>query len=163
MLKLNIVPQGAREIMMLYGAPGRIVNDHFEADPAWARENLKRFALGFPLRQSWDQAVLHSFVAHRLVGDVMVDALEEIHAYYGLAVMRRYGLDFWGGVYNPRFKRNGSEPSAHAWGIAIDYCPDLGPYGQPSRIPWPIHEAFIKRGFVNLDQDSMHFQACDDY
>ena len=163
MLKLDVLPIGVQEMLLLYGAPGKIVDDHFEADRTWVQENLKRFKLSFPLRQSWDHKVLRSFPAHRLVGNVMVEALEEIHDYYGLTVMRRYGLDLWGGVYNPRFKRNSTQPSTHAWAIAIDYCPDLGPYGKPSRIPWPIHDAFTKRGFVNLDFDSMHFQAVENY
>ena len=163
MLKLDVLPKGVQEMLLLYGAPGKIVDNHFEADPAWAQENLKRFKLSCPLRQSWDLKIIHSFPAHKLVGNVMVDALDEIYAYYGLAEMRRYGLDLWGGVYNPRYKTNGTQPSAHAWGIAIDYCPDLGPYGKPSRIPWPIVDAFLKRGFVNLPEDGMHFQAVEDY
>jgi hypothetical protein len=164
MLKLETIPNGIDEIVKVYGAAGRILDGTFKADPAWFKDNVEVFHLSFPLRQSWDYREIRAFHAHKKIGAVMVDALEEIHEFYGLQLMRRHGLDFWGGVYNPRLKRGSSEPSAHAWAIAIDYCPGLGPYDEPTRIPWPIVDAFLKRGFVNLpENDGMHFQGCEDY
>ena len=164
MLKLEYVPKGIDEIVDYYGTAGRIVDGQFKVDPDWFTENVEVFHLSFPLRQSWDYRELRAFHAHKKVGAPMVDALEEIHGFYGLQLMRLYDLDFWGGVYNPRLKRGSREPSAHAWAIAIDLCPGLGPYDEPTRIPWPIVEAFLKREFVNLpENDGMHFQGCEDY
>ena len=168
MYKLAQVPDGLQAIMALYGVPGRMENGRYVADRAWVAENLARFYLSFPLRQSWPPySELRSFYAHKLVGHVMIDALEEIHDFYGLSFMRRHGLDYWGGVYNPRLKTGGSEPSAHAWAVAIDYCPELGQRGDPPRMPWPIVDAFTKRGFewggLWETPDGMHAQAARGY
>jgi len=164
MLRLEHIPKGIGEIIEYYGAAGRIVDSKFKADGDWFAENVRTFHLSFPLKQSWNQQEIRAFHAHKKVGAVMVDALEEIYALYGHRLMRLHGLDQFGGVYNPRFKFRGDEPSTHSWAIAIDYCPSLGPFGEPSRMPWPIVEAFLKRGFVNpWNNDGMHFQACEDY
>jgi hypothetical protein len=153
MLKLEHIPKRIDEIVEVYGAAGRIVDGQLKVNPDWISENVEVF-----------HREILAFHAHRKIGAVMVDALEEIYAFYGLPLMRRQGLGFWGGVYNPRLKRRSREPSTHAWAIAIDYCPGLGSYDEPTRVPWPIAEAFLKRGFVNLpEDDGMHFQAAEDY
>lgn len=165
MCKLTVVPDGLDWIIARYGLPGTPSGKTFKPDRDWVAENIRSFALPFSIRQSWDQAEIRSFWAHRLVGAAMIDAIEEIHDFYGLAYMRKHRLDQWGGVYNPRFKRGSTkEPSAHAWGIAIDWCPEMAPYGERTRMPWPIVEAFLRRGFENLPvTDGMHFQACIGY
>lgn len=164
MLKLEYVPKGIGEIIEYYGAAGKITNGKFTVDRNWFTENVAVFHLSFPLRQSWDYKEIRAFHAHNKVGAVMCDALEEIYALYDQRLMRLHNLDYFGGVYNPRLKTGGNDPSTHSWGIAIDYCPNLGPYGEPSRVPWPIVEAFRKRGFVNLwDKDGMHNQACSEF
>ena len=164
MLKLDHIPNGIGEIIEYHGAAGKIVDGKFKVDGDWFAENVKVFHLSFPLRQSWDQREIRAFHAHKKVGPVMVDALEEIFALYGLRLMRLHSLDLFGGVYNPRMKTGSNEPSTHSWAIPIDLCPNLGPYGEVSRIPWPIVEAFLKRGFENLwNGDGMHFQACEGY
>jgi len=163
MLKLEYVPHGIEDIVRYYGAPGQLVKDKFKVNMDWFTENVKVFHLSFPLRQSWNQQEIRAFHAHKKVGAVMADALEEIYTFYGLRMMRRHGLDSWGGIYNPRLKRRSGEPSTHAWGIAIDYCPELGPHNEPGRVPWVVVDAFLKRGFINLLDDQMHFQACEEY
>ena len=161
MLKLRYVPDGIDDIVKYYGIPGQVVNGKFVKSDDWFKENVEVFRLSFPLRQSWDYKEVRAFHAHRLVGAVMVDALEEIHEFYGLHFMRLHGLDYTGGTYNPRFKRGQKDPSTHAFAISIDQCPQLGSFNEPSRIPWPIVEAFLKRGFINFPAfDGMHFQAC---
>lgn len=162
MHKLEYVPNGLPEIMSYYGTPGRMINGHFQADQKWKQDNLQYFGLPFPLRQSWDQKEIRGFWIHRKVGPAMVDALEEIWGLYGLGRMQHHNLDQWGGCYNPRMKTGANELSTHAWAIAIDFLPKLGPYGEPSRVPWPVVEAFRKRGFVNLQGDAMHHQAAGD-
>jgi len=167
MLKLEYIPKGIDEIVDYYGAAGRIVNGKFKKDQGWFDENVKVFHLSFPLRQSWNQQEIRAFHAHKKVGAVMADALQEIYEFYGLRLMRLHGLDFWGGVYNPRLKRGSREPSTHAWAIAIDQCPELGPYGEAPRTPWILVEAFVKRGFLwgGLWEypDGQHFQAADGF
>lgn len=145
------LPNGYDEIVEHFGTVG-------------GKSYLQSFELPFSLRQSWDQKIVWSFWAHRYVGWAIVDALVEIKEFYGLPNMRKYRLDQWGGIHNVRRKKGSDDWSTHAWGIAIDYCPELGPYGEPSRMPWIIVEAFTKRGFRNLHgHDGMHFQACTGY
>lgn len=168
MFKLEGVPQGLTAILDTYGTPGYTEKGKFVVDQAWAKENLQYYVLPFPLRQSWDLKEIRGFWIHKKVGHAMVDALEEIKEFYGLAFMRKHGLDLWGGCYAPRFKRTDSqEPSAHAWAIAIDMCPELGQLGASPTMPWHVVEAFVKRGFewggLWDDPDGMHFQACGGY
>lgn len=167
MIKLQMVPEGPDEIIRWYGVPGRVEGKRFVADREWIAENLKYFKLSFPLRQSWDYKQIQGFYIHKKVGPAMIDALEEVRNVYGMAYMRLKALDYWGGCHNPRLKRGSREPSTHAFAISIDYCPDLGKMGDPSRMPWHIVEAFIKRGFewggLWREPDGMHFQACTMY
>lgn len=164
MVVLDHVPEGLAEIESYYGKAGEVVEGDFRANAEWVKENLAVFEVVFPLRQSWDLREIRGFHAHIKVGLAIVDALNEIKDFYGLAYMRRHGLDYYGGVYNPRCKRGSWQPSTHAWGIAIDYCPGLGPMGERSLMPWPIVDAFLRRGFENLPKtDGMHFQACREY
>jgi hypothetical protein len=164
MIPLMHVPEGLREIEAFYGRAFSVQGNQIVMDDAWVKDNLKVFDVGFPLRASWDSHEVQRFVAHKKVGAAMVDALQEIKEFYGLSFMRKHGLDLWGGVYNPRFKRGTKEPSVHAWAIAIDVCPDLGPIGERTRMPWPIVDAFLKRGFENLPgTDGQHFQAVRGY
>ena len=165
---LERIPDGLEEILAVYGTPGFVEEGRFVPNQTWIRENLRRFNLSFPLHESWSPyRTLTSFLAHRLVGDAMVDALEEIQDYFGLGRMQHHGLDYWGGVYNPRMKTGEDEPSLHAWAVAIDYCPALGPYGEPSRMPWVVVEAFTKRGFewggLWQVRDGHHFQMASGY
>ncbi len=164
MVKLEQVPEGLEGIIARYGVCGSAGPEIFLPDRTWVSENIRLFHLPVPLRRSWDLVEITTMPAHRLVGDAMVDAIAEIYEFYGLATMRMHSLDLWGGVYNPRFKRGSRQPSTHAWGIAIDWCPALGPFGERTRLPWPIVEAFLHRGFENLPaSDGMHFSASRGY
>lgn len=164
MIKLEYIPNGLHEIIEYYGDPGSIDKDgNAHVDRKWYKKNISYFSLSFPLHKSWNGEQINGFIAHNKVGPAMIDAIEEIKAYGGLRFLRQYNLDRWGGVWNPRFKKGKKEPSTHMFGIAIDYCPALGLFGEPSRMPCFIVEAFLKRGFVNLKRDAMHFQGCSSY
>ena len=154
MIVLEYIPDGIEEIINYYGDPKN--ND-------WFKKNIIVCTLPFSLRQSWNQNRISKFHVHKLVEPAMKDALLEIEEYGGIVFLRQYFLDQWGGVYNDRNKRGSNTPSTHAWGIAIDYCPELGPFKEMNRMPYFIVKAFIKRGFINLKHDGMHYQACDNY
>lgn len=162
---LPIVPNGLEEIKALYGDPQHIPG---KPDVEWERENLSTFQLPYPLRLSWDKDTLVSTVtAHKLVGEYICDALDEIGQYNGGWYLDKFGYNRFGGIYNPRFKRGIDELSTHAWGIAIDLNPHLGPLGEESKMPDFIVKAFTNRGFVwggvFPRPDGMHFQACSGY
>ena len=151
---LDHVPDGIEEIIDYYGDPKK---------KGWFDDNVVVCQLPFSLRQSWNGVRVDRFHVHRLVEPAMRDALLEIEAYAGIIFLRRHDLDMWGGIYNDRNKRGSNVPSTHSWGIAIDCCPELGPFGDPSRIPYFIVDAFLKRGFVNLKYDGQHNQAAKNY
>jgi len=168
MIKLEYVPNGLDEIIKYYGKPWRINEKNKRVvDLEWKKANLSYFCLPFSLRKSWNQQEIKGFVAHKKVGAAMIDALLEIEEYAGLPFLQRYELDQWGGVYNFRsqYLPNGKRGplSTHAWAIAIDYCHDLGPVGEKSRMPHFIVEAFTKRGFVGTEIDGQHHQAARNY
>jgi len=156
---LRSVPCGLEEIIEIYG-------DCFAAD--WYKENTVWQRSPFAMRLSWSPAqYIGGFIAHRLVGPVIADALTAIRDFGGLGFLRENSYDLWGGCLNMRPKKDGVGTSTHAWGIAVDYCPHLGQFGVPSHMPAFIVEAFTKRGFVNggawKKPDGMHQQACDGY
>jgi len=155
MIILNHVPDGIEEIIEYYGDP--------KEDDNWFKNNMIICTLPFSLRQSWNQKRIDRFHVHKLVEPAMRDALLEIEEYGGIIFLRQYMLDQWGGVYADRNKRGSNIPSTHSWGIAIDMNPSLGPNGGPSRVPYFIVRAFIRRGFENLKNDGMHNQACHGY
>ncbi len=133
--------------------------------------NQIRVLLPFAMRLDWDlNSKVSSTQCHRLVGDKLTAALEDILKHYGMSEIQRLGIDRFGGVLNVRKKRGGSTWSAHAWGTAIDLWPSM------NQLAWKkdravfakpeykeMHEAFTRYGWMSLgkcyDFDHMHFQV----
>ena len=165
MIRLEYRPHGYQEIVEYYGHPGDIdAKGNAKVDAHWYRKNIAYFKIGMTLRRSWDQEIITGFIMHRKIAPALIDALHAIRDYGGQRFLEAYKLDQWGGVFNPRWKRGTKEPSTHFFGISLDYCPLLGPLGEPGRMPGFILDAFAERGFSNLwKTDSMHNQACTGY
>jgi len=162
MKSLSILPNGYDEVVRVYGNPD--ANNDGIPDPIWKIGNLKLFKFPEPMRIAWGK---HGFVtyfrAHRLVGDVIVDALDEIFDQVGILEMRAKTWDYWGGCYCFRLNSNAKTPklSTHSWAIACDINPHLAPNGvKECGQPIPIIRAFKSRGFVWAAGDWMHAQAC---
>lgn len=98
-------------------------------------------------------------------------ALDEVFNFYGGAEgCKAFGLTSGYG-WNFRNITGGSKPSTHAWGIAIDICADLNPYGvngDAALFMQPTYQPFLdimeKYGWFSLARywngnDAMHFQA----
>ena len=104
-----------------------------------------------------------NFYGNKRIYPAVFDAFSEIMDYYGLDFIREHGLDNYGGCYELRQTRGGTRMSDHAWGMAIDYLPHLGRYGQPSMIPYHVVEIFKSKGFVWggdwAKPDGMHFSG----
>lgn len=152
---LNNIPAGYEEIVSKYGEPGDV-------------RMMQRFLAPFPLKISWDKTIETNWIyGHKDIVPVFIDGLHEVLHVYGKAYIVKYELDIFGGCFNNRNKRGIEEPSTHAWGIAIDYIPNYGPYHKEGRVPKPIVDIFKKRGFVWggdwIPADGMHWQACKDY
>jgi len=141
------------DLNKVYGLPG---------------ESLVKLRLPYPMRLSWDKRkIARNIIVHKDVGPAMIEALEEVLKAVGYNYLRENDFDLFGGAYNHRKIRGGEKLSVHSWGVAIDINPHLGPYDYSAykagayidRQPDVIKQAFIKRGFVNLPWDTMHFQA----
>lgn len=106
---------------------------------------------------------------HKLIAADVEAALKEILAHYGLAEIKRLGLDQYSGSYNYRKSTNGSSLSMHAWGIALDFAAEKNTYAMKKpkaslshpdcEMWWKIWE---KHGAVSLGRecnyDWMHLQ-----
>jgi hypothetical protein len=107
---------------------------------------------------------------HKRVADSLGEILARLYDHYGEAELRRLGLHRYGGSYNCRAMRGGTQASTHSWGIAIDWYPsrnklrwgrDQASLASPDCDAWwRIWEA---EGWVSLGRsrnfDWMHVQA----
>ena len=131
---------------------------------------LVTIALPYPMRLAWDKnTVIRKMRCHRLVAQNFSNAFSEILQVYGLAEIQRLGIDLFGGCFNFRAMRGGTEWSRHAWAIAIDLDPERNglkvPYSK-SNFAKPeyarLHAIMENHGFENLGKvkgyDSMHWQ-----
>ncbi len=132
---------------------------------------LVTIKLPFPMRLSWDlKTVINSFQCHKSIANQLLAALNEILDHYGLAEIQRLGIDLYGGCFNYRAMRGGTELSIHSWGLAWDLDPArnlLKETSRTARFARPEYKAmidiFYKHGFESLGReknyDWMHFQV----
>lgn len=131
---------------------------------------LTYITLPFPMKLAWDTKVtVKKMAIHKLIADNLSAALTEILTIYGLPKIQELGIDLFGGSFNYRQMRGGSEWSKHAFGIAIDLDParnGLKTIYSKSNFAKPeyqkLHEIFEKHGFINLGKtkgyDAMHWE-----
>lgn len=144
------------EIIAKYGQPGTA--------------NLVQMALPYPMRIAWDPKVtVNKIQVHKLVAPKLRAVFDELLATYGLKEIQRLGIDLFGGCYNYRKQRGGSDWSRHAWGIAVDLDPARNQLKQTSKTAQfakpeykKMIEIFYKHGFKGLgpekNYDWMHFE-----
>lgn len=146
------------EILQVFGEPG-------------GRDaTAGRCTLPFPFALAWDQSQeVRSFACHRLLGDVLTSIFATAVAHYGEMRFCLLDLDQFGGCFNHRVMRGGTELSVHSWGAAVDLDPvrnqlrwgrDRAAFAKPDyEAWWNIVEA---HGAVSLGRrknyDWMHFQ-----
>lgn len=169
--KLEHVPHGLKEILDYYGDPDR--DGDWDLDPDWYKENTRVFKMPFPLRLSWDHSRSVSYLRfHVKVGDVIVDALEDVVEEHGYDFLRMHDWDLLGSAFHFRRMKGQKFLSTHSWGIAIDLNPETARWGgQPESQPKFIVDAFKIRGFnwggdwdpEKYTVDPMHFQAATGY
>jgi hypothetical protein len=134
------------------------------------RPYLVTINLPYPMRLAWDKnTVITKMRCHRLVANQFKAIFAEILAVYGMANIVKLGLDLYGGCFNFRAMRGGSDYSRHSWGVAIDLDPERNQLKETSataRFARPEYKAmidiFYKHGFESLGRqknyDWMHFQ-----
>lgn len=145
------------EIIKKYGRPGD-------------ESKFVKIELPYPMVIAWDKKYsITKMTCHYLVAENFKKVFSDILKYYGLPEIKRLGIDLYGGCYNFRQMRGGSDWSRHSWAIAIDLSPEKNPLKtkwKDSQFAKPEYkkmiDAFYRNGFVSLGLergfDAMHFE-----
>lgn len=131
---------------------------------------LTSIKLPYPMRLSWDKSTkVTTMKCHKLVANNFLAVFNDLLKHYGLAKLQELEIDVFGGCFNFRKMRGGSDWSRHSWGIAIDLNPEKNELKTPfaksqfSKPEYkPLIDIFYKHGFINLgvekNYDSQHFE-----
>ena len=131
---------------------------------------LTTIQLPYPMRLAWDKdTVVTKMRCHNLVAGKFIKIFSQILAHYGPEKIKELGIDLYGGCFNFRKMRGGSDWSRHSWGVAIDLDPErnqLKETKKTARFARPEYKAmidiFYANGFASLgveqNRDFMHFE-----
>jgi hypothetical protein len=133
--------------------------------------NLVSLTLPYSMKLSWDKSkTVTKITCNKKVKDSIEKVLVEVKSHYGLEAIKTLKLDLFGGCFNDRPIRNGTRPSTHAWGIALDFDPennqlkwgrDKATFAKPDYDAW--WQIWESEGWVSLGRarnfDWMHVQA----
>jgi hypothetical protein len=132
---------------------------------------LVKIELPYPMKLAWDKTiVVNSIRCHYSVADKLKAIFKDILDTYGIEKIKKLGIDLYGGCFNFRKMRNGSEMSIHSWGIAVDLDPERNTLTETKKTARfarpeykPMIDIFYKHGFESLgvekNFDWMHFQV----
>jgi hypothetical protein len=131
---------------------------------------LTTINLPYPMFLNWATGTyVRKISCHKLIAEKLTNVFKEILEHYGIDKIKELQLDDFGGCFNYRAMRGGTQLSVHSWGLAIDLDPDrnlLKETSKTARFARPEYKAmidiFYKNGFVSLGReknyDWMHFQ-----
>jgi len=126
--------------------------------------------LPYPMKLAWDlDTRVTKMRCHKDVAQNFLAVFNDILREYGHAKITELGIDRFGGCFNYRKMRGGSQWSKHSWGIAIDLDPARNLLKETSRTARfaraeykPMIDIFYKHGFLSLGReknfDWMHFE-----
>lgn len=135
---------------------------------------LTTIKLPYPMRLAWDKKTqVKTMRCHKLVANDFENVFNDLLKEYGYEKLVELGIDLFGGCFNFRAMRGGSDYSRHSWGIAIDLDPErnqLKETSKTARFARPEYskmiEIFNRHGFVSLGKeknyDWMHFEHTGD-
>ena len=147
-----------KQITQIYGKPNQ------------QGSYLTTIQLPYPMRLAWDKKTkVNTMRCHKLVANEFTNVFNELLAHYGYEKIVELGIDIFGGCFNFRAMRGGSDYSRHSWGIAIDLHPErnqLKETSKTARFARPEYkdmiDIFYKHGFISLGReknyDWMHFE-----
>jgi hypothetical protein len=148
-----------QQIIAKYGKPDDDGSDY-----------LVTLNLPYPMRLAWDtDTTVIRIRCHRLIKDKLSAVFNDLLEHYGLAEIKRLGIDLFGGCFAFRKMRGGNDYSRHSWAIAIDLDPARNSLKATSRTAQfakpaykPMIDIFYKHGFISLGReknyDWMHFE-----
>lgn len=156
MATVKVAQLTTEQIKAKYGPPGE--------------SRLEYINLPYPMRIAWDKNTKVSRIrCHKLIAPNLLNVFKELLQVYGYDKIVELGIDLFGGCYNFRQMRGGSEWSRHSWGIAIDLDPERNQlkwnkakaqFGKPEY--QKMIDIFYKHGFLSLgwekNYDWMHFE-----
>jgi len=131
---------------------------------------LTQIELPFPLRIAWDKKTsVKKITCNKAIAEPLKSVFNDILKTYGLAKIQELGIDLFGGCFNFRQMRGGTNYSVHAWGLAIDLDPERNQLKETAKTARfarpeykPMIDIFYKHGFISLGReknyDWMHFQ-----
>ena len=131
---------------------------------------LTKVDIPFTMILAWDRSIsVNSISCHKLVAKNMKAALTGILKEYGPLKIQQLGINIYGGCFNYRKMRGGTDWSRHSWGVAIDLDPERNQLHEThltARFARPDYkkmiDIFYDNGFVSLgrekDYDWMHFE-----
>lgn len=131
---------------------------------------LTTIKLPYPMRLAWDKSTkVTTMRCHNLVANNFLGVFNELLEVYGLERIQELGIDLFGGCFNFRQMRGGSDYSRHSWGVAIDLDPERNKLKETSKTARfaraeykTMIDIFYKHGFLSLGReknyDFMHFE-----
>ncbi len=134
---------------------------------------LVSIKLPYPMRLAWDKDTkVTTMRCHKSAADRFLLVFNDLLNAYGYEKIVELGIDLFGGCFNFRAMRGGSDYSRHSWGIAIDLDPErnqLKETSKTARFARPEYQKMIDifylRGFLSLgverNMDFMHFEVKD--
>jgi hypothetical protein len=134
---------------------------------------LTTIKLPYPMRLAWDtKTKVTKMRCHKLVADDFIGVFNDLLEHYGYEKIVELGIDLFGGCFNFRAMRGGSDYSRHSWGIAIDLDPERNKLKETSNTARfarpeykPMIDIFYRHGFVSLGReknyDWMHFEISE--
>ena len=141
------------------------LNGSMTLDPQFESKYIMIANLPFSIPLAWNENVEISEIrCHRLLREHFEAVFQKI-----LDQGLRDKIQFYGGCFQFRQKRNRAELSAHSWGIAIDINLESNRQGTRGDMDEGIVSIFKDAGFIwggewaGKRRDPMHFQFCSGY
>ena len=131
---------------------------------------LVTIQLPYRMRLSWNTSeTVTTMRCHKEAAEPFKRVFKDILDHYGLDQITNLGIDLFGGCFNFRLMRGGTQLSTHSWGTAIDLDPQrnqLRETAKTARFARPEYKAmidiFYKHGFISYgverNMDYMHFE-----
>jgi murein DD-endopeptidase MepM/ murein hydrolase activator NlpD len=158
-------PAGLQGVLDAFGNIYDFIRDDGTIDPRWEAQNVVRVALPFAIPLDWDPAKSAAGIrCHKSLAPLFTEVFKRIVDGGLKSTVRTYG-----GCYQYRAKRNGTKPSTHSWGIAIDFNVGTNGMGTAGDMDPRLVELMEGLGFVwggrwsGKGKDPMHFQYCSAY